>query len=159
LASPLGIHKSQVTVWKKQLMGHVAELIADVRQPRGEQASVEQEPYDQIGRLKMEVRWLKKSCRGRLKQASMHRAQPRTPERLTPIRDDRPFAEQLAPGRRLAGHEGSLGKYVDFSFNERLHQPLPNRRTAEGYRGLLSGAEKPHQFSSKPPDPACQTAG
>jgi transposase-like protein len=61
LASQLGIHTSQVRAWKKQLMAQVAELFADGRQRRAEQATNEQ-----IGRLKMAVEWLKKSCRGRL---------------------------------------------------------------------------------------------
>jgi putative transposase len=60
LASQFGIHTSQVTAWKKQLMAQVAELFADGRQRRAEQATDEQELYEQIGRLKMEVEWLKK---------------------------------------------------------------------------------------------------
>jgi hypothetical protein len=40
----------------------VAELFADGRQRRGEQATDEQELYEQIGRLKMEVEWLKKKA-------------------------------------------------------------------------------------------------
>ncbi len=67
LASQFGIHASQVTAWKKQLMGQVSELFVDGRQRRAEEATDEQELYEQIGRLKMEVEWLKKSCRGRLK--------------------------------------------------------------------------------------------
>ncbi|NDH94787.1 MAG: IS3 family transposase [Planctomycetia bacterium] len=62
LASQFGIHTSQVTAWKKQLMAQVAELFADGRQRRAEQATDEQELYEQIGRLKMEVEWLKKKA-------------------------------------------------------------------------------------------------
>jgi transposase-like protein len=62
LASQFGIHTSQVKAWKKQLMDQVAELFADGRQRRGEQATDEQELYEQIGRLKMEVEWLKKKA-------------------------------------------------------------------------------------------------
>jgi transposase-like protein len=63
LESQFGIHTSQVTAWKKQLMAQVAELFADGRQLRSDQATDEQELYEQIGRLKMEVEWLKKaSC-------------------------------------------------------------------------------------------------
>jgi hypothetical protein len=58
-----------VTAWKKQLMAQVAELFADGRQRRADQATNEQELYEQIGRLKMEVEWLKKSCRGRLRSS------------------------------------------------------------------------------------------
>ena len=60
LASQFGIHTSQVTAWKKQLMAQVAELFADGRQRRPDQATDEHELYEQIGRLKMEVEWLKK---------------------------------------------------------------------------------------------------
>jgi putative transposase len=56
-----------VTAWKKQLMGQVAELFVDGRQRRPDQTTDEQELYEPIGRLKMEVEWLKKSCRGRLR--------------------------------------------------------------------------------------------
>ena len=69
LASQFGIHTSQVTAWKKQLMAQVAELFADGRQRRADQGTDEQELYEQIGRLKMEVEWLKKSCRGRLRSS------------------------------------------------------------------------------------------
>jgi transposase-like protein len=67
LASQFGIHTSQVTAWKKRLMAQVAKLFADGRQRRADQATDEQELYEQIGRLKMEVEWLKKICRGRLR--------------------------------------------------------------------------------------------
>jgi transposase-like protein len=67
LASQFGVHTSQVTAWKRLLMAQVAELFADGRQRWSDQATGEQELYEQIGRLKMEVEWLKKSCRGRLR--------------------------------------------------------------------------------------------
>ena len=51
------------------LMAQAAELFADGRQRRADQATDEQELYEQIGRLKMEVEWLKKSCRGRLRSS------------------------------------------------------------------------------------------
>jgi transposase-like protein len=62
LASAFGIHTSQVKAWKKQLMVQVAELFADGRRQRAEQAADEQELYERIGRLKMEVEWLRKSA-------------------------------------------------------------------------------------------------
>ena len=40
----------------------VPELFADGRQRRADQATDEQELWEQIGRLKMEVEWLKKSA-------------------------------------------------------------------------------------------------
>ena len=47
-------------------MAQVAELFADARHRRPDQTPDEQKLYDQIGRLKMKVEWLKKSCRTRL---------------------------------------------------------------------------------------------
>jgi hypothetical protein len=47
--------------WKKQLLSGAAELFEDRRGKRpDESAADEQELYEQIGRLKMEVEWLKK---------------------------------------------------------------------------------------------------
>lgn len=69
LASQFGIYASQVTAWKKRLMARVAELFADGRQRRPDQGTDEEELHEQIGRLKMEVEWLQKSCRGRLKSS------------------------------------------------------------------------------------------
>lgn len=61
LASEFGVHASQVTAWKKRLLEGVPELFADGRRKRSDEtASSEQELYEQIGRLKMEVEWLKK---------------------------------------------------------------------------------------------------
>jgi transposase-like protein len=60
LASKFGIHTSQVTAWKKQLLAGAPELFADGRTRQAESSADEQELYEQIGRLKMEVEWLKK---------------------------------------------------------------------------------------------------
>ena len=61
LASEFDVHTSQVTAWKKRLWEGCAELFADGRQRRrDDQAPDEQELFEQIGRLKMEVEWLKK---------------------------------------------------------------------------------------------------
>jgi transposase-like protein len=60
LASKFGVHTSQVTAWKKLLLSGAPELFADGRTRQDESSADEQELYEQIGRLKMEVEWLKK---------------------------------------------------------------------------------------------------
>lgn len=61
LSSEFGVHTSQITAWKKQLLSGVSELFVDGRRKRtDDQSASEQELFEQIGRLKMEVEWLKK---------------------------------------------------------------------------------------------------
>lgn len=61
LASKFAIHTSQVTAWKKQLLEQATGLFEDGRRKRGdERLAKDEELYEQIGRLKMEVEWLKK---------------------------------------------------------------------------------------------------
>ena len=68
LAAEYGVHSSQITAWKKQLLEGAAGLFEDGRGQRADEAAAnEQELYEQIGRLKMEVEWLKKICRARLR--------------------------------------------------------------------------------------------
>jgi transposase-like protein len=60
LASRFGIYATQISAWKRRLLEGAPELFADRRQRRGEDRPSEQELFEQIGRLQMEVEWLKK---------------------------------------------------------------------------------------------------
>jgi putative transposase len=61
LAAKFGVHGNQVSAWKKQLLEGAPELFAD-RRSREAEGAAEEELYEQIGRLKMEVEWLKKKA-------------------------------------------------------------------------------------------------
>ena len=61
LAEQYDVHPNQVSVWRKELMERAAELFEDGRtRKRDDTAASQEELYEQIGRLKMEVDWLKK---------------------------------------------------------------------------------------------------
>jgi transposase-like protein len=63
LAAEFGVHASQITAWKKQLLAGVVELFEDGRGRQADEAAApDEELYEQIGRLKMEVEWLKKKA-------------------------------------------------------------------------------------------------
>lgn len=61
LAAKFGVHGNQVSAWKKQLLEGAPELFPD-RRTRDANGAAEEELYEQIGRLKMEVEWLKKKA-------------------------------------------------------------------------------------------------
>ena len=62
LAAKFSVHSGQITAWKKQLLTGAPEIFADGRKRQENSSADEQELYEQIGRLKMEVEWLKKKA-------------------------------------------------------------------------------------------------
>lgn len=66
LASRFGVHASQIQQWKRLILEGAEGLFGVVGRPRkggSDEVSVD-ELYEQIGRLKMELEWLKKKVGG-----------------------------------------------------------------------------------------------
>jgi transposase-like protein len=64
LASHFGLHPSQIQNWKRHLLDGAPELFQNPQEKnrRGSDQSEVAELYEQIGRLKMELEWLKKKA-------------------------------------------------------------------------------------------------
>jgi len=60
LASEYAVHPTMVRNWKKQLMGNGADVFQNKAKSPDQEGVAEAELYEQIGRLKMELEWLKK---------------------------------------------------------------------------------------------------
>jgi len=63
LSSEHGVHPNQISQWKGELLKGGATIFSNksVRQQR-EQEALQSELYEQIGRLKMDLEWLKKKA-------------------------------------------------------------------------------------------------
>jgi len=61
IASEFSVHPNQIRLWRKHLMEQLPELFAH-RRPQQDQAreELEAELFQEIGKLKMELEWLKK---------------------------------------------------------------------------------------------------
>jgi len=62
LATVYKIHPNQISTWKKQLQMNAAELFSHGKKSKAKTEEELTAPlYEEIGRLKMDVKWLEKS--------------------------------------------------------------------------------------------------
>ena len=65
LSSQFKVHSTQIHHWRRQLLARAEEVFENGRSGTGraqEQEALIAELYEQIGRLKMELEWLKKKA-------------------------------------------------------------------------------------------------
>lgn len=62
LASQFGVHPTQIHKWKRRLLDGAVELFGRPGESRQRDENEAAELYEQIGRLKMELEWLKKKA-------------------------------------------------------------------------------------------------
>jgi transposase len=62
LSSQFEVTGTQVSAWKRKLLAEAGELFEDGRKRRVQEAASDEALYEQIGRLKMELEWLKKKA-------------------------------------------------------------------------------------------------
>ena len=81
LATLHGVHPIQITQWKKQLLAGAAGVFATGVKADSSQATLVTELFERIGRLEMELEWLKKKtyrprlrCAGACWNQSMRRS-------------------------------------------------------------------------------------
>lgn len=63
IARKYELHPTQITVWKKEFIEHASMVFskeADMSDGKKDQEALVENLYEQIGRQKMEIEWLKK---------------------------------------------------------------------------------------------------
>ena len=69
VAADYGVHPTQISQWKRQLLEGLSATICSRRRKRAREEEVLQaELYQEIGRLQMELEWLKKTTIVKLTQ-------------------------------------------------------------------------------------------
>ena len=63
LAGQFGVHPTLIHTWKKQLLAGADQVFANgAKTAADNHEAIQAELYEQIGRLKMELEWLKKKA-------------------------------------------------------------------------------------------------
>jgi transposase-like protein len=106
LASEFQVHPVQISQWKRQALDHLPEACGRASShPQRSEAELTAPLFEEIGRLKRELDWLKKKELPHSREAkATHRAAPSRAVGDPPVRAAgvAPFELLLRPGRGLA---------------------------------------------------------
>ena len=138
LAKTYQVHPVQISQWKKQLLDGVESLFRDGRRREHDDSqAIQAELYEQIGRLKMELEWLKKKlpAAADLKRALVEPSS--TIRASSAMRTPRPQPLELlsAAGRRVGGEPAA-----DAVDRRAVHEDAVLRQSADdGCLGAIRG--------------------
>lgn len=62
LASLYQVHPTQISQWKRQVQGEAKELFTAASGKRQDHEATQAKLYEEVGRLKMELDWIKKTA-------------------------------------------------------------------------------------------------
>lgn len=62
LSSHFGVNANQISAWKKKLQSDAGDVFEDGRKRRQRDEVTDEDLFAQIGRLKMELEWIKKKA-------------------------------------------------------------------------------------------------
>ena len=71
LATQFGVHATQISTWKQRLPEGASDLFEDRRRKQRVEENNQEELFEEIGRLKMEVEWLKKKLPSPARQGTL----------------------------------------------------------------------------------------
>ena len=128
IAQEFGVHPVMVGQWKKEILENAGVLFDAKRGPKPiDETSPEDKLYGEIGRLKMEVDWLKKSWgREPAGPSGLDRTRARQASGDAPVRAGRSAASDGVPPNRCsisAGMRGRKRSGAVCADRRRIHQP------------------------------------
>ena len=120
LATEYQVHPNQISEWKQQLITNAPALFASGKKKRVKTEEELIAPlYEEIGRLKMDLKWLKKSC----EPAAFKRYPEFGYRRMTDWLRDEGHMVNYKRVARLMQRMGAAGNYTGTSYEQANSRP------------------------------------